>query len=61
MKPIILWTSLIGAAIILAVVWDRITVMTLFNKSPLYMNVIFALLGLHLFIGRAIRIYQQLF
>ena len=64
MKHLILWTSLVGVAIGLALFWEKVSVAkTLFDIdiAPIYVNVVFCLLGVYLFVTRFHALLVQIF
>ena len=62
MKHLILWGSLIITYIILFTIWDKITISMLIDTetSPLYVDIIFALIGLSLFVCRIISLVTKI-
>jgi len=63
MKHLILWGTLIGIGTLLFVMYDKITVMTIFRTetSPIYVDIIFFLCGLSLIVFRGIAIVKKIF
>jgi len=62
MKHLIMWGSLIILCVILALLWNKITIISLFSEktSPLYVDIILFLLGLQLAVIRLIAIIRKL-
>lgn len=63
MQHLILWGSLIVMAILVSVLWEKTAVSTIFrpSTSPLYVDAIIFLIGLHMVIDRGIALFRKVF
>lgn len=62
-KHIVMWSLLVGAAILVFILFKKTSILTsvfIKDKSPLYVDWILFLLGVHMVIARGIAIFKKL-